>query len=145
MAHRPQQRRVSRAAPPSPQLLLLVAAAAAASLALLTPGAAAQRSSCPSAVCNSYFANAMGGPVDCCNHDFSKSSNCRWAGTPVSFDYVRSCEDSAKAYKVLSQSNFQGPPGSRECRCSSPDGGAGAVAPAGLKPMQVRFLFFVCV
>lgn len=33
---------------------------------------------------------------------------------------VRICEDAAVAYKVLTQSNHQGPPGSSECRCAAP-------------------------
>lgn len=44
-------------------------------LAVLCQQAAAQ--TCPSTVCNAYFANAMGGPMDCCKWDYNKGP-CRW-------------------------------------------------------------------
>ncbi|GBF96612.1 hypothetical protein Rsub_09358 [Raphidocelis subcapitata] len=98
-----------------------LAAALAIAVALAAAPAAAQQSGgCPSKQCNSYFSNAGGGPVDCCFHDYSKSDRCAWNGTPVSFRFVRNCEESSVGYTVLTQSNFQGPPGANECRCQTP-------------------------
>jgi hypothetical protein len=44
-------------------------------LAALCAQATAQ--ACPTTVCNSYFANAMGGPIDCCKWDYNKGT-CKW-------------------------------------------------------------------
>lgn len=89
-------------------------------IALSTLLASAAGQGCPSNVCNSYFANALGGPVDCCNHNFESNPRCTWGGTPVSFTLSGTCTAGGKQYKVLRPSNSQGPPGSSGCRCSNP-------------------------
>lgn len=46
--------------------------------ALLVFGShAAVAQSCPSQICKADFANAMGGPIDCCKWDYNKGT-CRW-------------------------------------------------------------------
>jgi len=83
--------------------------------------ACAQAQTCPSAVCNSYFANAAGGPIDCCWYNYqSPGDKCSWGGTPVSFQWKgTSCVKDSKPYMVLYASNSQGPPGTPNCRCAN--------------------------
>lgn len=84
-----------------------------------------QAQACPSAVCNSYFANAVGGPTDCCKFSYSgNGAKCQWGGTPVSFTLTGTCSADGKTYQTLAASNMQGPPGQANCRCKDPTAGS---------------------
>lgn len=114
-------------------------AALAALLALIAPAMAQQ---CPSKQCESYFANALGGPVDCCNHDYSKGK-CSWGGTPVSWSKVSTCNSGGANYLVLTQSNSQAPPSGEQCRCKGAMPGGGSMPTT--KPVQNLSPLSVCV
>ncbi|KAF8066336.1 hypothetical protein HT031_002660 [Scenedesmus sp. PABB004] len=103
-------------------------------LALLGAAAGAAAQGCPSATCNAYFANAMGGPVDCCKNNFNSNAKCAWGGTPVSWRRTRTCTAGGANYDVLVQGNSQGPPGSTECRCSNPSVGT---TPSAVVPVSM--------
>lgn len=61
------------------------------------------------------------------------ATRCAWGGTPVSFTRSRICSQDGKQYNILNKSNYQGPPGSNECRCKTPTSTPAPVPPASVK------------
>eukprot|EP00775_Hariotina_reticulata_P008287 gene8287-8474_t len=75
---------------------------------------------CPSKVCEAYFGNAVGGPIDCCYWDYGKNPKCQWGGTPVSWTRPGTCVENGKTFNVLYKGNFQGDPNAKEyCKCKN--------------------------
>jgi hypothetical protein len=63
----------------------------------------------------------------------------------VSWRQVRTCSAGSGTYSVLTQGNFQGPPGSSaECRCGNTVSASGG-SQTTFKPVQVRLQCSACL